>query len=403
MDGTQVAAILVTLGGLCMLGLVADVIGRHTPFPRVTLLLLAGVAIGPSGIDALPTFTETLFPVLASIALAMIGFLLGGHLSVQRIRDAGAAVFSVTLGVLLVTALLVTTVLALFGVPIELALILGGVALATAPAATLDVVHESRARGPFSELIVEVVALDDAWGLLLFTLMLAAAQYIAGHPEADNVVLHGARELGGSILLGIVLGVPMAYVTGRIRRGEPMQVEAIGMVLLAAGLAEWLGVSYLLTCIVLGAVVASLARHHERPFHAIEEFEWPFLVLFFLLAGASFELTALGHIGWLLAGYVVLRIAGRVIGAYIGASLVRTDRTVRRWAGIALLPQAGVALGMSLIAVQAFPAYRDVLMPVVFAATILFEILGPIATRRALTRVGEARIEASTTRRPAAR
>ena len=136
-------------------------------------------------------------------------------------------------------------------------------------------------------------------------------------------------------------------------------------------------------------VVANIARHHQRPFHAIEEIEWPFLVLFFLLAGASFHVPALGQVGWLLAGYCVLRVIGRILGGHLGGRLAGLDAPTRRWTGVALLPQAGVALGMSLIAVQAFPEYREILMPIVFASTIIFELVGPMATRWALVRVGK--------------
>lgn len=383
------AQVLVTFGGLFLVGLLADLSGRHTPLPRVTLLLLAGFLIGPSGIDWLPDFARDWFPVLTNLALALIGFLLGHTLTRERLGDLGRLVLSVSGGVVLATPVLIFTGLKLLGVPTEIALLLAGISTATDPAACVDVIRESRARGVFTDTLVGVVAIDDAWGLLVFTLMLAVAQVTAGHDGVDAIVLTGLWEIGGALLLGGLLGLPMAYLTGRIRPGEPTQAEALGLVLLCAGIADWLGVSYILSAMVLGTVVANLAQHHERPFDAIEGLEWPFLILFFLLAGAALQLDMVMAAGGLLALYVVLRVAGRVLGAAVGGRVSRSPPEVGRWMGLAMLPQAGVAIGMALLASQRFPEAADTILPVVLGSTVVFEMLGPVATRWALRRAGD--------------
>ena len=176
----------------------------------------------------------------------------------------------------------------------------------------------------------------------------------------------------------------MAYLTGRIERGEPTLYEALGLVFLCGGIAMLLNVSFLLAAMTMGAVVANLAQHHTRPFHAIEGIEWPFMVLFFVLAGASLEMPVLAEAGSWLVAYVALRIVGRLLGGWIGGSVPVADLPVRRWMGMALLPQAGVALGMALVAEQQFPEVGEAILPVVVAATVLFELIGPIATRLAL-------------------
>jgi Kef-type K+ transport system membrane component KefB len=162
------------------------------------------------------------------------------------------------------------------------------------------------------------------------------------------------------------------------------------MVFLCGGLALWLEVSFILAAMVMGAVVTNLAHHHNRPFHAIEGIEWPFLVLFFVLAGASLDLDALWLTGPVLLGYVVLRVLGRLLGAWLGGALCQDDPAQRWWMGLAMLPQAGVALGMALLAVQRLPAWGEIILPVVVGATVVFEIIGPLLTRLALRRVGEA-------------
>lgn len=229
-------------------------------------------------------------------------------------------------------------------------LLLAGIAAATAPAATTDVVEESGAKDPFTSVLVGVVAIDDAWDMILFSLLLAAALVLHGNGSGLDGLWLGLYDIGGSLLPGLCLGVPMAYLTGRIRPGQPTLAEALGFVFLCGGLAEWLGVSFLLAAMVMGAAVYRLAGHHLRPFHGIEYVDWPFKMLFFILAGASLHLESL-----LDAGCIAARIPGKLAGAATGGYIGKVDRGVRRWPGPALLPQAGVAMGMALVAAQRFP------------------------------------------------
>ena len=384
-----IAITLITLGGVMMLGLVTDLLGRHTPLPRVTLLLIFGFVIGPSGLAWLPEIEPQLFYLLSSIALVMIGFLIGGTLTRSSLKQHGRRVLTVATTMVVATAILVALGLVLLGVPVEVALLLAGIATATAPAATADVVHETGAKGPFSQTLIGIVAVDDAWGLMVFTLMLAAVQFMNGDAGYATVVLGGLWELGGAAILGAALGVPMAYLSGRVSKGEPLQVEALGMVFLCGGLALWLEVSFILAAMVMGAVVTNLARHHRRPFHAIEGIEWPFLVLFFVLAGAALEIDELWLAGSGLLAYVCLRVLGRLLGAWLGGMLCGDEPAQRLWMGLAMLPQAGVALGMALVAMQRLPTLGEIIVPVVVGATVIFEVIGPVFTRVALRRVGE--------------
>lgn len=391
MTDTTSAEILVTFGGMFLIGLLADLAGRHTPLPRVTLLIVAGFLIGPSALDWLPGFTQQWFPVLTDIALTMIGFLLGHNLTRDRLNDLGRPVLMMSIGVVLTTSLLVLVVLSLFGVPTEVALLLAGIAPATAPAATVDVVRESRAKGRFTDMLLGVVAIDDAWGLLVFSLLLAAVQASsAADGAAAVIVLSGLWEIGGAVLVGLALGLPMAYLTGRILAGEPSQAEALGIVILTAGIAEWLEVSYILAAIALGTVVANLATHHARPFRKIEGIEWPFLILFFLLAGAALHVEELARASALVAAYIGLRVAGRVLGAWMGGRLSGESSRLSGAMGLALLPQAGVAVGMALVAAQRFPDAADLILPIVLGSTVIFEVAGPVCTRWVLRHAGDA-------------
>ncbi len=383
-DAEQVT-ILVILGCLFLLGLIADLIGRFTFFPRVTLLLVSGMAIGPLGFSLLPErFIAEWFQPLTGIALALIGFLLGQQLSIQELRKRGQVVVVVSLLKAAGAAIVVALTLLILGVNPAVALLLAGIATATAPAATFDVVHEIDASGEFAETLLSVVALDDVWGLLIFILMLACVGVWLGDAPVGSAMSAGLLDIAGSIGIGAALGVPMAFLTGRIRRGEPTLAEAMGFVLLGAGIAAWLEFTPILTAVSMGSIVASLAKHHDRPFHAIEGIEWPFLILFFVLAGASLRVDALPLVAGVTAAYLVSRSIGTYLGARFGAFLAGANPDIQRWLGIALFPQAGVAIGMALLASQRFPEIAAIILPVTLASTAVLETFAPVFSRVAL-------------------
>jgi len=344
--------------------------------------------IGPSALNLLPAESRDWFPIAANLALVMVGFLLGGGLSVQQLRRRGRTIVVIAGAKVVATFIVVGGGLIGFGLSPVAALLLAAVATATAPAATADVVREQHAEGAFPETLLGVVAIDDGWGLILFSLVLAALEASTGIGNGGSELLSGLREVGGALLLGFVIGIPTAYLTGRVDPGEPTLAEALGVVFLCGGVALWLNVSLLLSAMALGATVASLAHHHRRPFHAIEGIEWPFMILFFLLAGASIDLDVVLSLSTLVVAYVALRVVGIVSGTTLGSNLAGASPLIRRWLGVALLPHAGVALGMALVATDRFPERASEILPVVIAATAFFEVVGPILTRLAVRRAG---------------
>ena len=388
MDPTS-GAIFVTLGALFFVGLVADLIGRRTPVPRVALLISAGFVIGPGGMDLIPVFGTAWFPFVTDLALVMVGFLVGGSLERSVLAEHGRSLVISSITITVATFIVVLLGALALGVSLAVSLLLAAVATATDPAAVTDTVREARARGPFTTTIRGIVALDDAWGLIAFTIALASVKLLNGDGGVVDAVARGSYELLGAVALGALVGVPVAFLTGRVKSGEPTQAEALGAVLLCGGLALSLHVSYLLSAMVMGAVVANLAKHHRRPFNAIEELEWPFLIVFFLLAGASFEFGTIRNAGLLLLAYLVLRVAGRMLGGLLCIPLAGLRAVHGRWLGPALLPQAGVAMGMTLVASRQVPEVGALVLPIVLAGTIIFEVVGPVVTRMGLSRVGE--------------
>lgn len=382
----ELAAILITLGILFLAGLVADQLGRATRLPRVTLLLLLGIATGSTGLDLVPEDFAQWFDELSIVALTMVAFLLGGSLTRRNLASHGPAIFTISLAIVFATLLVVTLGLWLLGITPGLALLLATIATATAPAAMTDVIHQSGVKNDFTDTLKGIVAIDDAWGLIVFSIVVV----LVGQANGWSGVLSGAAwDLGGAIVLGCVLGMPAAYLTGRLKPGEPLQAEAIGIVFLAAGLALWLEVSFLVTGMTAGAIIANFAKHHERAFHEIEYIQWPFMILFFLLAGALLELDALQQLGWIGFAFLVLRIVARIIGGAIGGRLGHVPQRHVFWYGPALLPQAGVAVGMALVAGERFPEWATTIMAFTIASTVVFEIIGPPVTLTAIRRVSK--------------
>lgn len=383
----DMAQVFVALGGLFLAGLAADALGRRTRVPRVTLLLLMGVVAGPSVLALLPEATVGWYEPLSILALTMVAFLLGSALRHDKVAAHGRAILLVSVTIVLMTVFAVSAGLFALGLPAELALVLGAIATATAPAATEETLRQTGAKGGFADLIRGIVAIDDAWGMLVFALVIVAAQAMTqGGFDLHHLGLV-AWEVGGAALLGLALGLPAAVLTGRLSPGEPTQLEALGLVFLCAGLALWLDVSFLIAGMVAGAVIANRAHHHERAFHEIEWIERPFLILFFILAGAAMELNALAALGWIGAAYVILRIVSRLTGGWIGGRAAGLPPVQRRWIGPALLPQAGVAVGMALVAASALPELGKTILTLTIGTTVVFELIGPIATMLAVRRV----------------
>jgi len=380
--------IFLAIGVALLCGLLADELGRRTPLPRVTVLILLGVFAGESFLGIIPSGLSEWYGFLATLALTMVAFLLGGRLSLGTLRGHGKEILLVSLSVVSITVLFVGTGLILLGVPFEMAIVLAGIATATAPAATQDVVKQTGAKGPFTDTLLGVVAIDDAWGLMLFSFLLIAATATSGQVSPE-VLYFGLRDIGSAVAIGVVIGLPAAYLTGRLKDGEPIQSEALGVVFLCAGTALWLDVSFLLAGIAAGATVVNVARHHARSFHEIEHVEWPFMVLFFVLAGATLDLGSMQTIGWMGVSYIVLRIVARYAGGWLGSAMAGSPQLRRRWIGLALVPQAGVALGMALVAGEHLPEYKERLLAITVGTTVFFEILGPILTQAALRKVGE--------------
>ncbi|MDY7114940.1 cation:proton antiporter [Halomonas sp. SSL-5] len=387
---TPAASALVFLGVILSVSILADVVARRTRLPRISLLVLVGlgVAVVQQLVlgQAEPAPLDGLGEPLIQLALVMVAFLLGGELTVERMRSTGPLILILSLSVIMVGALLLGVGLLALGFPLAVAVSLAAISVATDPAAVSESVRESGDTRLRARLLLGIVAIDDAWGILAFGLaMTLLGWWLSGDGQAALAM--AGWELGGALLLGAAIGLPAAWLTGRLRPGEPTQVEAIALILLLAGLSSWLEVSALLAAMVAGALVANLSRHHTRSFNEVEHIEWPFLVFFFVLSGASVDLRHVADALWLTLAYILLRLAGRYLGGLLGVRLARVRQAdLPRDIGLALTPQAGVAMGMALLAAERFPEHGPLLLSAVVGSTLVFEMIGPLLVRWVLRR-----------------
>jgi len=353
------ALFLTTIGALLLLGLLASSVAKN-------------------------------FSVIADMTLLMVGFLLGGKLTKASLNESAKEVLLISIFAALLTAFIVACGLWLLGMSLHIAILLGCIASATAPAAIMDVINELGVDTKFTRLLLSIVALDDIWALMLFAIGMAIATTPLNAEMAgqESIILTSLFEIFGSIILGCILGLPAAYLTGRVKEGQPILTEAIGIVFICGGLSMWFDLSYLIASITMGAVIANLAKHHEYPFHAIEDVEAPFMVVFFILAGASLELSSLLNAGMFGGAFIVLRILGKYLGAKLGGMASGSTQASKTWLGPALLPQAGVAIGMALVASHQFGEEGKILLTIAISSTIFFELVGPVATHIAIKRVG---------------
>lgn len=387
-EASQATINIILLGVILSTSIFADAIAHRTRIPRISILMLVGIGIafiqqvwmGNQNDDVLGGLSEPLI----QLALVMVAFMLGSELELRRLRNTGPLILVISLFVIIGGGVLVGAGLLALGFPLVVAVSLAAISVATDPAAVSESVRERGSAGLVPRILLGIVAIDDAWGIVVFGLSMSVLGWVIGG-DGQLALLHAMWELGGAILIGVAVGLPAAWLTGRLKSGEPTQVEAIAIILLLAGLSSLLGVSALLASMIAGSLVANLAHHHTRSFREIEHIEWPFLVFFFVFSGASIDLYKVDDAILLTLAYVVLRLAGRVLGGYFAVmfSPARHEALPRN-IGLALTPQAGVAIGMALLAAERFPEFRDSILPVVVASTIVFELVGPVLVKKVL-------------------
>ena len=320
--------------------------------PNVTGYLVAGLLIGPSVLGLLSQDFLTSIDIISEVALGFIAFSIGNEFKLSYFKRVGAAPIVIACMESLLAVVFVVLGLIIAGQEVSFALVLGAIAAATAPAATIMVIKQYRARGPVTETLLAVVAIDDATALILFSLSVAVAQAIVGTGSLTASLLSPLKEIGGALLVGAVLGflflIPLRFFK---KKGNRLSI-IVGFVFAGLGLAEWLGLSNLLLCMAMGAIVANFSADVDEIMDICDSITPPIFMLFFVASGADLKLSVLPTVGMIGAIYIVLRVVGKYVGALVGGAMSRCDANVRKFLGPCLLPQAGVAIGLSLAAGQ---------------------------------------------------
>ena len=379
--------VLMYLAILLIAGLLFGRLAKFVKLPNVTGYLVAGLVIGPCVLRLLPETIVDDFSLISEMALAFIAFTVGLTFKRSYFKRVGFTPVVIAVFEALVAVFLVQGALVAFGFDVEFALVLGAIAAATAPAATILVIKQYKARGPVTETLMSVVALDDAVALIAFGFSVTIARTISGSAGANIAlsILEPFWEIALALLLGAACGLGM-LVPMRFFKKPGL----IAFIFLASGLATLLDVSALMSCMALGAVFCNVSGESDEMADLADSMTPPLFMMFFVVSGAGLDVSVIPQIGLVGIIYVVVRVLGKMLGAYLGAKLMKAPKAVCRYIGPTLIPQAGVAIGLTLVAQQVLPADQaDTIRAVILCGTLIYELIGPAVTKLSLTKAGE--------------
>ena len=376
--------------GIVLVGaLVAEKIINYLKIPAITSYILLGILLGPYALNVTGEGLIASSELLSNIVLGFIAFHIGKNFSIEIFKRIGKAVLSISISVTIATLICVT--LGIYYVahqPFHIALLFGAISTATAPATTMMVIRQYKARGLFTDVLLGTVAIDDAWGIMIFSVSLAIAQVLQIGQFSELIIMVVTVKAAGKIFLSVILGSIIAIFASKIsaylKRREDVLTFILGAILINTGAALYFHISPLLSNMFFGAVLVNIEKTSFRYFESVDSVDWPLYVMFYVLAGANLELGLLTSLGLIGSVYIISRIIGRIGGAYTGAIIAGTEQSIRRYMGLALMAQAGVAIGLAMMAKASLPHTGGAILNTIIATTVVYEIFGPVATRYAL-------------------
>lgn len=386
---------ILSVGLILLAALVAGHAAQLVRVPEVTGYLLVGLLIGPSAFDLISHDNLKTLGFLSEVALGLILFSIGSIFEAAHFRRVGPGVIRITLWEAASAFALVFLGLLAVGMPIRMALLLAVIAMETAPATTLMVLHEYDAKGPMTDRLLALIALNNMFVLLTYGAVSAVLMLAAPSGEGWLLVSHRAAyglvwSTVGSVALGVLLGLLMDVWAARARESGEAMMLAMGVILVAVGASRWLGLSPLFATLAMGATLANTSHHGDYVLKALGRADPPLYAAFFVLAGAELDVGSISTLGLAGAIYVVLRVTGKVAGARLGMRGQDVPDDVRRHLGLCLVSSSSLAVGLTIQTRASFPDLAASVTGVALAGVLIFEVLGPILTRRALLRTGEA-------------
>lgn len=386
---------LYILGTVILAGILMGALVGYLKLPKVTGYLLAGIVIGPFALKLIPKEAISGLAVISEAALGFIAYSIGSSLNFKDLKKIGSGIIIIALFEALTAVVVVTLVMAvIFKQPLPFSLAIGAIASATAPAATLMVLKQYKAKGPLVDTLIPVVAIDDAIAVIAFGICIAIAQVLVSGVEALTIMTIAKPfiEIIGSILLGVMLGLGLTFVNRSSTSKEQTMSLAIGVILLAVGIADRFELSSILTCMALGSAISNITEGKSKLLTALDSFTNPIFIAFFTISGLDLDFSVLKAVGVIGIGYVISRVAGKVLGAYIGCKIAKSKPVVQKYLGFTLVPQAGVAIGLTLLVGEVLPAYGSQIKTIILAATVIYELIGPLCTKFAIFKAGEAQV-----------
>ena len=409
--------ILLSLSIALLAGLLLSRLAKVMKLPAVTAYLVAGILVGPFLLGRVSLFGVHLgfveedlsaFKIISEVALGFIAFSIGNEFRLSDLKKNGkkatvVGIFQAVVATLLVDAVLILIAVTTKIISIEAAIVLGAIASATAPAATLMVVKQYKAKGPLTNILLPIVAIDDAVGLVLFAISFGAAKAIgSGHISLVSILLEPIIEVLFSLVLGALMGLLFHLCERFFHSRSKRLAVSVTFVLLTVSLSMikfslggvHVGFSSLLVCMMLGTVFCNVCDFSVELMDRVDRWTAPLFVLFFVISGAELDLSVFMSIGIVLVGvaYIAARSFGKYFGAFASAKAMKCDSHIVKYLGVTLLPQAGVALGMAIKASDAKTGLGEtgaIVAQITLFAVLIYELIGPLLTKIALTKAGE--------------
>ena len=419
---TQTASIFLSLSIALLSGLLLSRLAKKAKLPAVTAYLISGVLIGPFvlgaiGIPGIGITADQIesFGLISDLALGFIAFAMGNEFRLAQLKKIGKQATVIGVVQALFTTVVVDVVLIglHFLMPDKLslsaAIVLASVATATAPAATLMVVKQYKAKGPVTDVLLPVVALDDAVGLVVFAISFGVAKSVStGAVDVLSVILEPLLEVVLSLGLGFIMGLLFTLCEKYFHSRSKRMAVSVTFVMMTVAISSLrfdvggihIGFSSLLACMMLGTVFCNMCEVSEELMDRADRWTTPVLILFFVISGAELELSVFTDWAVVVAGivYIISRSVGKYYGANISAKMTNSDPNIVKYLGITLLPQAGVALGMAIKAIELGPD-GAIVRNITLFAVLIYEIVGPFLTKIALTKAGDIQEEGRTNAR----
>lgn len=359
--------------------------------PNVTGYLIAGLVLGPFVTKILSAEQVESLSVISNMALSFIAFTVGLSFKRSYFKRVGMTPVVIALLEALVAVFLVQGALIAAGFDVAFSIVLGAIAAATAPAATIMVIKQYGAKGPVTDTLMAVVAIDDAVALVAFGFAVSIAGVISGNGGGNMFlsILQPLWQVFLSLLIGAVMGVLFKIPLRFFKKSGNRLIIIIGFVFMTSALATLCGVSELLACMALGSVFCNISTESDSINDLCDFFTPPLFELFFVVSGAGLDVSVLPQIGVMGAIYVVVRCVGKYLGAFIGAKIMKAPDAVAKYIGPTLIPQAGVAIGLTIVAQSVVPHYAAQVRAVILCGTLIYELVGPAITKITLKKAGE--------------